>query len=1092
MTDNSEPLFGLLVSIVDAKREEGWEFSYWETRYLYLCNAVLRCSLDDDTKECEKCRKNLGPPIQKILRIDALHTTEGMVGKPILLELVEKIKELREGSCWFPTLQELNELLIRLTNFQVTFKAWAQNSTKKRKKKKRSGRRPPPARALQNLRLEQMLLAQYKTTTSRIQGLLKRIKTNYAALVSKRAGREPGAKDVRARFPPAKKVSLLKLFSVLGAGLLLASACPVGGEQPSLVLGELDSLAKQDFLGGWDYSKTGDVNKLSKKGEEGSYIKFEADQTYNQNAHLLNGEGEYVNSRGTKYVGPFKSNLPHGEGGRLYRGDTLIYQGAWRQGVPEGQGTIFKNGKRWYEGPLHEGKPHGEEGTQYSDDGLTEWYKGVWKNGQWHGKGRLNFGSYDEVKGYLDPACTLRRPFPTDFNFYEKGETYYKGNFNEGLFDGKGELKIAIVNYKGINSYAHVTYDGHWENGTMQGEGSWKTPEGTKWDKDEKGTLKVYFKKKDGWFTTTELVEFRIEQNGTGTQNKLHEGEEKVWKFQQGEWTPDFQENGYFEVYAQDGKMVANGNVTGGTRTGNWTLYDEKFEKSYEALYDEEGTVTHVWDKPISRNQVYSGGLNKKGQRRDFGFVTTTTGEERSTQLHYWDQNGNSADTVYWSIPQYKRAHEPLRSGMRYRRYDRKEDKWTTVRVDDSGNEEEAVVSRPQLPLPEEAGGADTSQVSSFPEVISIGEYKWKGLVDDNGQPVHGALYTQEDEKVYEGVIALGPDGEIVRLGCGMEYATDPSTKKTYLSFRGSYAADGRRDGQGEILNSRGAVIFRGDFREGRKEGECTEYDDHGRLVFQGTYENGQRHGDFKKYDGRSGLLVASGELVDGKMEGEGRLYQENLGWIHATWSGGNIDVRQPCYLHPKQLTNPYITKALEGPLEKNEEGKYSLVNGGTYKVSKGQPLPPLHYWGGRSVVKSEKKKNASINLADPIGDSDTSVSFAVAYENEQLLPDGRGCIYYDGVFHSFWNEGGSIEYSTAESLWSQVPELIATVVSSSRLKSAAVAGSVLVCLASFFWRLNRSPLPTLERSYFAQYLEKSPIAKKYPLYVEHLRSLKM
>jgi len=93
-----------------------------------------------------------------------------------------------------------------------------------------------------------------------------------------------------------------------------------------------------------------------------------------------NGQGVGYYSTGNAYIGPWKDNLKHGEGGKFMWLGGESYEGDYEQDRRSGQGTYYwSNGDR-YTGAWSNDKQNGI-GTLFDSDGNIK-IKGEWKDGE--------------------------------------------------------------------------------------------------------------------------------------------------------------------------------------------------------------------------------------------------------------------------------------------------------------------------------------------------------------------------------------------------------------------------------------------------------------------------------------------------------------------------------------------------------------------------------------------------------------------------------------------------------------------------------------------------------------------------------------
>jgi antitoxin component YwqK of YwqJK toxin-antitoxin module len=71
---------------------------------------------------------------------------------------------------------------------------------------------------------------------------------------------------------------------------------------------------------------------------------------------------------------------------KVFENNFLVYSGGYSQNEPNGYGTeYFSSGSKWYEGNFRLGK-RDDQGTLFNEDGNTV-YQGLWSENLYHGKG---------------------------------------------------------------------------------------------------------------------------------------------------------------------------------------------------------------------------------------------------------------------------------------------------------------------------------------------------------------------------------------------------------------------------------------------------------------------------------------------------------------------------------------------------------------------------------------------------------------------------------------------------------------------------------------------------------------------------------
>jgi hypothetical protein len=123
------------------------------------------------------------------------------------------------------------------------------------------------------------------------------------------------------------------------------------------------------------------------------------------------------------YEGAFKDGLREGEG-KLYKDNTLIYEGAFVRGLREGKGKAYEN-NTVYEGPFVQDKREGA-GKIY-DAYRTLIFEGEFKNDKKNGYGKL----YNQY-GKLDYEGEYKNDKKHGYGrLYSDGSVYYAGEFVE-------------------------------------------------------------------------------------------------------------------------------------------------------------------------------------------------------------------------------------------------------------------------------------------------------------------------------------------------------------------------------------------------------------------------------------------------------------------------------------------------------------------------------------------------------------------------------------------------------------------------------------------------------------------------------------
>lgn len=173
---------------------------------------------------------------------------------------------------------------------------------------------------------------------------------------------------------------------------------------------------------------------------------------------LLHGRGQMWDENNVYiYQGEFKNNLPDGEGILFNPNGGVQYLGFFKEGKPNGAGKFYDgNNEVIYEGVVKEGLCDGL-GVQYENRMIG--YMGMWQRGKKNGKGM----SYD--KGVLEYEGDFQENKFCGYGtkYFRNGKVEYSGNWDKDKYSGRGIL----YDFKG-----DVIYEGDFEEGKFHGYGT--------------------------------------------------------------------------------------------------------------------------------------------------------------------------------------------------------------------------------------------------------------------------------------------------------------------------------------------------------------------------------------------------------------------------------------------------------------------------------------------------------------------------------------------------------------------------------------------------------------------------------------------
>ncbi|MDA9822997.1 peptidoglycan-binding protein [Paracoccaceae bacterium] len=210
---------------------------------------------------------------------------------------------------------------------------------------------------------------------------------------------------------------------------------------------------------------------------------------------LFDGEGTYTFANGDTYVGMFENDMFNGEGTLDLVSSGNKYIGQYEDDLFQGQGAyIYANGDK-YVGSYHEGAQHGR-GTKTFANGDV--YVGAFKDDRFEGQGVYTYANGKKYDGaYKDNLQDGQGTMS-----FANGHLYV-GEFKDNLFNGQGTYTYAdgstyVGGWKdnkehgqGRITYANGdTYVGEFAEGLNSGQGEFTYTDGSIYIGDLKGDRK--------------------------------------------------------------------------------------------------------------------------------------------------------------------------------------------------------------------------------------------------------------------------------------------------------------------------------------------------------------------------------------------------------------------------------------------------------------------------------------------------------------------------------------------------------------------------------------------------------------------------
>lgn len=369
------------------------------------------------------------------------------------------------------------------------------------------------------------------------------------------------------------------------------------------------------------------------------------------------------------YIGEFQNGMPDGYL-KFYKDNKLYYEGYWKAGAFNGEGTLYKEdgtvkSGTWennklaqtlvevelptgqYKGFAKNGKPDGLGQMNYTN-GST--YKGYWKDGKWSKEG-LYINQLDSIfafweNGKANGDVVYRTPsmfFEGTFidnspvgigNLTTEDGSFFSGTWVDGKRCGMGEMLFSNGDkysgewdnnmFNGYGEYGYAQskdqYQGDWKNGLQNGDGTYKCLAFSYQGEWEKGWMEgegtLVFKNGDKYEGT--VHENLID--GVGCYNYAN-GNRYEGEFVEGKMTGvgvfQFKNGNRFEGEFLNGKIYGDGTMYLVEKkdtisiTGFWPI-DGSFPKEASLLF----VNGDLYEGPLSNGMPTSAGIWTSGKKR--------------------------------------------------------------------------------------------------------------------------------------------------------------------------------------------------------------------------------------------------------------------------------------------------------------------------------------------------------------------------------------------------------------------------------------------------------------------------------------------
>ena len=236
--------------------------------------------------------------------------------------------------------------------------------------------------------------------------------------------------------------------------------------------------------------------------------------------------------------------------------------------------------------------------------------------------------------------------------------------------------------------------------------------------------------------------------------------------------------------------------------------------------------------------------------------------------------------------------------------------------------------------------------------------------------------------------------------------------EKDNIKFKGRLE-EGVIQGKGESYDKNGLLIYSGDYVDGVYSGEGKLYDA-GNLVYEGTFLQGLYDGEGKLYD--AGDLVYEGTFLQGLYDGEGKLYDEGNLLYKGMFAQGLYDGEGTLYEKNGKLL--YVGKFSAG-IRSGEGTAYQ--NG--KRIYKGGFADDLYNGDGilyDSAVGIRYRGSFIDGLYSGSGvlTLDTGATVQAEFEQGEVIGDAKcfmgGKLYYEGSLRQLVPDGMGTLYSAS------------------------------------------------------------------------------
>lgn len=581
---------------------------------------------------------------------------------------------------------------------------------------------------------------------------------------------------------------------------------------------------------------------------------------------LKNGFGKKFSDKGQLiYSGYFLEEMFHGPSSKLYNKDGILqYAGSFEKNLKHGNGVLYhNNGVLCYKGNFVDGFPESEDCELFHPTrGIC--YKGQILNGKKEGIGCL----YSE-SGVLTYSGMFINDYPEGKNqmlYDDKGNQYYKGDLKKGKKEGKGIL---------YNNNGQIWYSGYWKNDGPHGIGVelWNIEK----NQEFRGTMLLGNKQGHGEsFYKNGCLRYK----GNFVDDKI-EGKSVEIYYDCFDKIEDDSDDDYEQTQENILSLAKAPQPEQSEDQSKLSPFLQAFNKVTKQRNSLRANITKKTCEKKNLKVYYKGDM-RKSLKHGKGVIYYRNGKIKYSGNFYDDKIHNSKATIFYKnsvIKFYGSIYKGVKHGRGYSYTIDKHLQYCGYYKRGRPDTKEAIIYNEKNNEIEYIGEIKKGKYHNLGEL-----YHSKGNLEYDGYFLKGkmhwdwcSIYNSDDDCEYKGSMCFGQ-----KVGFGKDYW--PKSEGGGPKYSGWFSNGIKQDKNGYLYDKKGNVIYQGMIFEGFPEGFGTKYYSYPQAnvkKIEGWFVKGEPDGlEMVEYNDK-GKLKYLGEMVEGKKEGYGEIYDENGDMIY-------------------------------------------------------------------------------------------------------------------------------------------------------------------------------------------------------------------